>query len=127
MSYISSSDVPDALQIATTGNCDGFLASVLSRDSIFSGTPEAIRGVNWAAPQSVSSYGNGFDAFAALDPTLSGLIPGGMDETPQAWISTDYKSKNPWSAIFGTGADEDDRGKQNLKAAQGFLKTVLGL
>ena len=67
------------------------------------------------------------DAFAALDPTLSGLIPGGMDETPQAWISTDYKSKNPWSAIFGTGADEDDRGKQNLKAAQGFLKTVLGL
>jgi hypothetical protein len=50
-----------------------------------------------------------------------------MDETPQAWISTDYKSKNPWSAIFGTGADEDDRGKQNLKAAQGFLKTVLGL
>ena len=94
---------------------------------ILSGTPEAIRGVNWAAPQSVSSYGNGFDAFAALDPTLSGLIPGGMDETPQAWISTDYKSKNPWSAIFGTGADEDDRGKQNLKAAQGFLKTVLGL
>jgi len=94
---------------------------------ILSGTPEVIRGVNWAAPQSVSSYGNGFDAFAALDPTLSGLIPGGMDETPQAWISTDYKSKNPWSAIFGTGADEDDRGKQNLKAAQGFLKTVLGL
>lgn len=94
---------------------------------ILSGTPEAIRGVKWAAPQSVSSYGNGFDAFAALDPTLSGLIPGGMDETPQAWISTDYKSKNPWSAIFGTGADEDDRGKQNLKAAQGFLKTVLGL
>jgi hypothetical protein len=94
---------------------------------ILSGTPEAIRGVNWAAPQSVSSYGNGFDAFAALDPTLSGLIPGGMDETPQAWISTDYKSKNPWSAIFGTGADEDDRGKQNLKAAQGFLKIVLGL
>lgn len=94
---------------------------------ILSGTPEAIRGVNWSAPQSVSSYGNGFDAFAALDPTLSALIPGGMDETPQAWISTDYKSKNPWSAIFGTGADEDDREKQNLKAAQGFLKTVLGL
>lgn len=42
MSYISSRDVPDALQIATTGNSDGFLASVLSLDSIFSGTPEAI-------------------------------------------------------------------------------------
>lgn len=42
MSYISSRDVPDALQIATTGNSDGFLASVFSLDSIFSGTPEAI-------------------------------------------------------------------------------------
>lgn len=42
MSYISSRDVPEALQIATTGNSDGFLASVFSRDSIFSGTPEAI-------------------------------------------------------------------------------------
>ncbi len=94
---------------------------------ILSGTPEAIRGVTWSAPQAVSTYGNGFDAFAALDPTLSTLIPGGMDETPQAWLSTDYKSKNPWASIFGTGADEDDRGKQNLKAAQGFLKTVLGL
>ena len=42
ISYISSRDVPEALQIATTGNSDGFLASVLSLDSIFSGTPAAI-------------------------------------------------------------------------------------
>ena len=59
---------------------------------------------------------------------LGGTMLGDVgDALAQAWISTDYKSKNPWSAIFGTGADEDDRGKQNLKAAQGFLKTVLGL
>ncbi len=87
------------------------LASLLGMD------PAYIRGKPWVAPQSITDYGQGFDAFAALDPTLSRLIPGGIDERETPWITTEYKKRDPWSAIFNR-EDEENR-------LSGFIRELL--
>lgn len=92
------------------------LASLLGMD------PSYIRGQVWNAPQPISDYGTGFDAFAALDPTLSTLIPGGIDENALPWITLDYEKKNPWASIFG--ADGEASGKRTQLS--GLIRSLLG-
>lgn len=92
------------------------LASLLGMD------PSYIRGQVWNAPQSISDYGTGFDAFAALDPTLSTLIPGGIDENALPWITLDYEKKNPWASIFG----EDGEAPGKRTQLSGLIRSLLG-
>jgi hypothetical protein len=90
------------------------LASLLGMD------PAYIRGKPWVAPQSITDYGQGFDAFAALDPTLSRLIPGGIDERETPWITTEYQKRDPWSVIFNR-EDEENNGA----GLSGFIRELL--
>lgn len=89
--------------------------------SILSGSPSAIRDFSYSAPQKVSDFGKGITGFTMLDPTLSQMVPGGIDETPMPWLKSDYQKKNPWAEIFG---DTSETSLYN--PAQGFLKGILG-
>ena len=89
--------------------------------SILSGSPEAIRDYSYVAPQKVSDFGKGITGFTMLDPTLSQMVPGGIDETPMPWLKSDYQKKNPWAEIFG---DTSETSMYN--PAQGFLKGIMG-
>jgi len=89
--------------------------------SILSGSPSAIRDFSYTAPQKVSDFGKGLAGFTMLDPTLSQMVPGGIDETPMPWLKSDYQKKNPWAEIFG---DTSETSMYN--PAQGFLKGIMG-
>ena len=89
--------------------------------SILSGSPDAIRDYSYVAPQKVSDFGKGITGFTMLDPTLSQMVPGGIDETPMPWLKSDYQKKNPWAEIFG---DTSETSLYN--PAQGFLKGIMG-
>lgn len=89
---------------------------------ILSSSPEFIRGTTFHAPQPVSTYGRGLEGFAALDPTLAELVPGGLDENAMPWISTEYRKKNPWSSLFNS---DDEQEGSSISPTQGFLRALL--
>ena len=85
--------------------------------TLLSSSPEYISGTSWSAPKSVSDLGGGLYGFAALNPTLAKLIPGGIDEAPQDWYTdrSGVEKQDPWKSLYGID-DSSNRLSAFIKA-----------
>lgn len=109
-------DVENALS-AQRGDISGYYNDQLDASKLLAtlqGDPAKMTA--WYQPQLVSDLGQGVKGFMMLDPRLSTLIKGGVDEAPVKWMPQSA-GESAWASLFDQlGETEQGNEKKGLLA-----------